>query len=67
MKYIIVFTGRMSFLQEHKMLFWCISVFLYTVFFAVTLDAYKLPNSDEEIEEEEAIQRVLKQVQSCCS
>lgn len=28
----------------------------------VTLDAYKLPNSDEEIEEEEAIQRVLKQL-----
>ncbi|XP_054825972.1 abscission/NoCut checkpoint regulator isoform X2 [Eublepharis macularius] len=28
----------------------------------VTLDDYKLPNSDEEMEEEEAIQRVLKQL-----
>ncbi|XP_042319681.1 abscission/NoCut checkpoint regulator isoform X1 [Sceloporus undulatus] len=29
---------------------------------SVTLDDYKLPNSDEEMEEEEAIQRVLKQL-----
>lgn len=30
----------------------------------VTLEAYKLPDSDEEVAEEEAIRRVLKQVRS---
>ena len=31
---------------------------------AVTLETYKLPDSDEEVAEEEAIRRVLKQVRS---
>lgn len=31
---------------------------------AVTLETYKLPDSDEEVAEEEAICRVLKQVRS---
>lgn len=31
---------------------------------AVTLETYKLPDSDEELDEEEAIRRVLKQVRS---
>lgn len=31
---------------------------------AVTLETYKFPDSDEELDEEEAIQRVLKQVRS---
>lgn len=30
----------------------------------VTLETYKLPDSDEEVAEEEAIRRVLKQVRS---
>lgn len=37
---------------------------LLSLTLAVTLETYKLPDSDEEVAEEEAIRRVLKQVRS---